>query len=55
MKRRLPPIFYNATTLFGMTFAAVMFVLAVILIIFDIFGGFSNSYSGLVTYIALPG
>ncbi|MBL8086946.1 MAG: NapC/NirT family cytochrome c [Chthonomonas sp.] len=55
MKRRLPAIFYNATTLFGMTFATVMFILAVILICFDLFGGFANSYSGLVTYIALPG
>jgi nitrate/TMAO reductase-like tetraheme cytochrome c subunit len=54
MKRRLPPIFYNATTLFGMTFATIMLVLALILIGFDLFGGFANSYSGLVTYIALP-
>ncbi|MCW5935861.1 MAG: NapC/NirT family cytochrome c [Fimbriimonadaceae bacterium] len=55
MKRRLPSIFNNAITMFGMTFATVMFILALILIAFDIFGGFANAYSGLVTYIALPG
>lgn len=55
MKRRLPPFFYNATTLFGMTFAVVMLILTVILILLDLFGNFSNSYSGLITYIALPG
>lgn len=53
--KRLPPVFNNVTTLFGLTFALVMLILAVVMIIFDLVGGFSNSYGGLVTYFALPG
>lgn len=55
MKRRLPPIFYNGMTLFGVTFAVVMLIVTVILIVIDVFSGFSHGYGGLITYIALPG
>lgn len=58
MKLPKPPkllIFNNGLTLFGLTFALVMFILAVVMIIFDLIGGFRNAYSGIVTYFALPG
>lgn len=54
MSRRLPAIFNNGLTLFGLTFATVMLIVTVLLILLDLFGGFSNAYSGIVTYIALP-
>ncbi|MBS1705136.1 MAG: NapC/NirT family cytochrome c [Armatimonadetes bacterium] len=54
MKRRLPAIFYNPITLFGMTWALVMFILTLVLIAMDLFGGFSNNYSGIITYLILP-
>lgn len=53
--KRLPPVFNNLTTLFGLTFALIMLILAIIMIIFDLLGGFSNSYAGIITYFVLPG
>lgn len=54
MKFRLPVTFYNPLTLIGMTFASMMLIITLIMILLDLLGGFRNSYSGLVTYIALP-
>lgn len=54
MRKRLPPSFYNFTTLIGASLSLVMLILIVFLIVLDATRPSNNNYMGLLTYIALP-
>ncbi|MCW5941238.1 MAG: NapC/NirT family cytochrome c [Fimbriimonadaceae bacterium] len=55
MKRRLPDVFYNTTSLIGMTIFGISFCMIVFLFILDSFSRTGSPYLGLITFIALPG
>ncbi|MFI5387555.1 MAG: NapC/NirT family cytochrome c, partial [Fimbriimonadales bacterium] len=54
MRRKLPPVFYNTTSLIGMTIAFVALAMIAFLFVLTAFSGASNPYMGLITFIALP-
>jgi nitrate/TMAO reductase-like tetraheme cytochrome c subunit len=55
MKRKLPAVFYNTTSMIGMTIAMTALAMIAFLFILTAFSGSSNPYMGLITFIALPG
>lgn len=55
MRRKLPPVFYNTTTLIGSTISVVALAMIAFLFVLTLFSGSSNPYMGLITFIGLPG
>lgn len=55
MRKKLPAVYYNTTSMIGMTIATVAFSMILFLFILTAFSGASNPYMGLITFIALPG
>jgi hypothetical protein len=54
MKRRLPAVFYNTTSMIGMTIALTALAMIAFLFILTAFSNNSNPYMGLITFIGLP-
>ena len=54
MLKKLPAVFYNRTSVFGMVIFATALSMILFLIILDTFAPSNNSYLGLLTFIALP-
>ncbi len=54
MKRRFPTVFYNVTTLTGVTVALISFGLIVFLTVLDLLAGEQKPYMGILTFIILP-
>jgi len=55
MKRKLPAVFYNTTSMIGVTIAFTSLAMIAFLFILTALSGSSNPYMGLITFIALPG
>ncbi|HVT11958.1 MAG TPA: NapC/NirT family cytochrome c [Fimbriimonadaceae bacterium] len=55
MRKKLPAVFYNTTSMIGMTIAFLSLAMIAFLFILTAFAGSSNPYMGLITFIALPG
>ncbi len=54
MQRKLPPSFYNLTTLAGAVIAAVSFGLILFLLLLEIFSETSKPYMGIIAFVILP-
>ena len=54
MQRRLPPSFYNLTTLGGVVIAGVSFGLILFLLVLEQFSGPSKPYMGIIAFVILP-
>lgn len=55
MRKRLPSVFYNTTSMIGMTVVAIAFSMIVFLFVLDWFSGGGNPYMGIITFVVLPG
>lgn len=54
MLKKLPAVFYNRTSVFGMIVFAIALSMIVFLVILDSFAPVRSPYLGLITFIALP-
>ncbi len=54
MQRKLPPSFYNFTTLGGLVVAGLSFGLILFLLVLDWFSGASRPYVGIIAFMILP-
>lgn len=54
MRRRLPPSFYNITTLVGLVIAGVSFGLILFLLVLEIFAEAQKPYMGILAFIVMP-
>ncbi len=55
MRKKLPPTFYNTTSMIGIAVALTALAMIVFLFVLTAFSGSSNPYMGLITFIGLPG
>lgn len=53
-KRRLPSVFYNLTSMIGLTMALVAFGLIVFLFVVEYYSPIKHPYMGMITFIILP-
>jgi hypothetical protein len=54
MRRKLPPSFYNLTTLLGAVVAGVSFGLILFLLVLEQFSETSKPYMGIIAFVILP-
>ena len=54
MQRKLPPSFYNLTTLAGAVIAGVSFGLILFLLVLEQFSESSKPYMGIIAFVILP-